>query len=98
MELQLSYQELCEYDEINEGVVLHIVEYNIVAPVTGKDLSSWHFRTSDITWIQKALRLHHDLDMDWVAVATIIDLLKQQETLQQENRCLRQQLQRFLNE
>ena len=98
MELELSYRELCEYDEIDESTVLLVVEYNIATPVAGEDLVSWHFRTTDVSWIRKALRLHHDLDIDWIAVATIIDLLKQQESLQYENRCLRQQLQRFFSD
>ncbi|WP_262500909.1 chaperone modulator CbpM [Pseudohalioglobus sediminis] len=98
MELQVSYQELCEYDEIDEAVVLRVVEYNIAAPVTGRDVASWHFRTTDVSWIHKALRLRRDLDIDWIAVATIIDLLKQQQSLAEENRRLRQQLRRFFSE
>jgi chaperone modulatory protein CbpM len=43
------------------------------------------------------VRLQHDLDIDWVAVAMVIDLLKKNEALQRQNECFQQQLKRFLD-
>jgi len=42
--------------------------------------------------------LHQDLELDWVAIAMILELQQQQEQLVLENRCLQQRLQRFLLE
>ena len=49
-------------------------------------------------WMQRAIRLQRDLDIDWVAVAMLIDLLREREQLSYENRILRQRLERFLAE
>ncbi|MFT6906190.1 MAG: chaperone modulatory protein CbpM [Oleiphilaceae bacterium] len=46
-------------------------------------------------WFKKALRLQQDLELDWIAVALIIDLMQQKELLLRENECFQQQLERF---
>ena len=48
--------------------------------------------------MQRAIRLHRELDIDWVAVAMLIDLLRERDRLQNENQVLRQRLGRFLSE
>jgi chaperone modulatory protein CbpM len=49
-----------------------------------------------VHWLRKAVRLHSDLDIDWVAVAMVIDLLRRNEELERRNQCFEQQLKRFL--
>jgi chaperone modulatory protein CbpM len=60
-------------------------------------IADWVFDASSVHWLQKAVRLQHDLDIDWVAVAMVIDLLKKNEALQRQNECFQQQLKRFLD-
>jgi chaperone modulatory protein CbpM len=56
----------------------------------------WVFDTTSVHWLRKAVRLHSDLDIDWVAVAMVIDLLRRNEELERRNQCFEQQLKRFL--
>ena len=96
----ISFDELCQLEGIENQLIVEIVEYEIVIPLnknseeTNED--QWLFDTESIYWIQKALRLHHDLEIDWVAVAMVIDLMQQKEALQKENETYQRQLKRFI--
>ncbi len=94
--LHISIHEFCEREGITEQQVVAIVEHGIVEPLSGHKSPEWEFDNTSARWMQKALRLQQDLDMDWVATATVIDLLRQREQLHRDNRRLRQRLQRFL--
>ncbi len=99
--LDITVRELCEYEDIEESLVIAAVEHRIVTPRAPAERSAsaaaqWRLPASEVTWLRRALRLRRDLEIDWVAVATIIDLVRRNEQLQQENRRLQQRLQRFM--
>jgi chaperone modulatory protein CbpM len=96
--LHVSLQELCNLDGINEQIVVEVVEHGIVNPLSGEDISEWVFDTVEAAWLKKAIRLQRDLEIDWVAVAMVIELLQHKQSLEQENQRLQQRLQRFLLE
>lgn len=94
--ISISISELCQRQGIENHSLVSIVEYGIVEPIQGDDESNWLFDTSSIHWIEKALRLQQDLEIDWIAVALVIDLMQQKESLERENRRYQQQLERFI--
>jgi chaperone modulatory protein CbpM len=94
--LRITVREFCEREGISEQQVVTIVEHGIARPAAGRSAAEWEFDTATAMWMQKALRLHRDLDLDWVATSMLVDLLRQRERLHRENRQLRQQLRRFL--
>jgi chaperone modulatory protein CbpM len=53
------------------------------------------FDTSSVRWVKKAITLYSQLELDWVAVAMIVELLKQKEKLTEENEYLHRRLTRF---
>lgn len=91
----MSCTEICQYEGIEKEAVIDIVEYGIAKPIAGKDAMDWVFDISSVHWMKKAARLSRDLEIDWVAVALVIDLLQQRESLQRENERYQRQLQRF---
>jgi len=97
--LRISLRELCECEQISRQWLVAIVEHDIVSPVSaaGK-VDDWVFETRSVQWVKRAIRLHQDLELEWVAIAMILELQQQREQLLQENRCLQQRLQRFLLE
>lgn len=97
MVLSMSLRELCQCAGCNEQIIVEIVEHGIAQPVTGSQVLDWEFDTTSVYWLRKAVRLHADLEIDWVAVAMVIDLLRQNEALQKRNQSFEQQLKRFLD-
>jgi chaperone modulatory protein CbpM len=93
--LHITLQEFCELHGVSERQVAVAVEHGIALPVAGSAVPEWVFDTAGAMWIRRAIRLQRDLEMDWVAVALVVDLLRQREHLQLENRRLRQRLRRF---
>ncbi|MBL7002564.1 MAG: chaperone modulator CbpM [Gammaproteobacteria bacterium] len=91
---KISLQELCEQEGITETIVFKVVEHGIAEPLEGND---WMFESSSVHWMKKAIRLYHDLDIDWVSIAMIIDLLQQNDALLRKNERLKNQLNRFIN-
>ena len=93
----LPLEELCQLEQIEPEVIIEIVEYGIAQPVRGQKVDDWVFDTTTVYWIKKAVRLHMDLEIDWVAVALVIDLMQQKETLLRENEQVQYQLKRFVD-
>lgn len=94
--LSLPLKELCQLERIDPDVIIEIVEYGIAQPVRGDSASDWVFDTTTVYWIKKAIRLHVGLEIDWVAVALVVDLMQQKETLLRENERVQYQLKRFI--
>ncbi|MDO6692542.1 chaperone modulator CbpM [Aliiglaciecola sp. 3_MG-2023] len=94
--LHLTIQELCQYEEITQDSVYAVVEYGIVDPVDGNAVSEWVFDLDSAHWIKKAVRLNQQLQIDWVATAMVIDLMRQKEQLKKENSQLKARLDRLL--
>ena len=94
--LKITVSELCEAEAIDETLIVQVVEYGIAEPLAGENSQDWIFDPGSVHWLKKAVRLYHELEIDWVAVAMVIELLKQKEALLKENQHLQEQLQRFL--
>lgn len=94
--LKISMSELCEAEHIDQQVVVEVVEYGIAAPVEGNSANEWIFDTTSVHWLKRAIRLYVDLEIDWISIAMVIELLKQKERLISENQQLQGQLQRFV--
>jgi chaperone modulatory protein CbpM len=95
--LNIALDELCQLEGIESEVIIDIVEYGIAEPIEGTDNANWVFDTTSVHWIKKAVRLHRDLEIDWIAVALVIDLMQQKEALQREARHYQRQLSRFID-
>jgi chaperone modulatory protein CbpM len=95
--LKISLQELCAQEGITETMVIEVVEHGIAEPLTGDDYNDWIFESDSVHWMKKAIRLYHDLDIDWVSISMVIDLLQQKDALLKENERLKSQLDRFVN-
>jgi chaperone modulatory protein CbpM len=94
--INISIHELCEVEKIENELILEIVEYGIVKPIEEAEYQDWVFDVSHVCWIKKAIRLHQDLEIDWVAVGLVIDLMQQKEDLLKQNERYQQQLSRFI--
>jgi len=91
----ISLNELCQLEKIESHHIIEIVENGIVKPIANANSKEWEFETSSVHWIKKAVRLHQDLEIDWLAVALLIDLIQQRDALQREKDFFQQQLRRF---
>lgn len=96
--VRITVSELCERDGLSHSILTELVQYEIAQPLVGSSVEDWIFDSTSVHWVNRAIRLHRDLEIDWIAVAMLIDLLREREKLNQENQCLRQQLGRFLAE
>ena len=96
--MSITAIELCEQEDVSQGMLVELVLHDIARPLEGSSREDWIFDVTSAQWMRRAIRLQRDLDIDWVAVAMLIDLLREREQLRQENDCLRQRLDRFLEE
>ncbi|MFT4612961.1 MAG: chaperone modulatory protein CbpM [Bacteroidia bacterium] len=96
--MRITVTELCECEGISNTVLLEMVEYEIAQPMAGSSIQDWIFDTTSAHWMRRAIRLQRDLEIDWLAVSILIDLLREREKLSRENSSLRQRLDRFLSQ
>ncbi len=95
--VKLTLQEVCRSAGLESRQLLEIVEYGIIEP-QGEAPEQWVFDPAMLSTARRASRLHRDLELEWSAIALVMDLLHEKERLQQENVLLQRRLQRFLTE
>lgn len=95
--IMLSLDDLCRQLQLSESLCIELVEYGIVNP-GGDHPSRWAFDFNMVCIIQRALRLHSDLGIDWADIAIVVELIEEREQLRAENQALRQRLARFLED
>lgn len=93
--LIISFEELCHIEQLSKDMIIEVIDYGIAEPVSGDNTSNWVFDTSSVRWVKKAITLYSQLELDWIAVAMIVELLKQKEKLTEENENLQRRLMRF---
>lgn len=94
--IHISCSELCDSECIDEHFILEAVEYGVINPIEGTQFSNWFFSVNEVVWFKKAIRLQKDLELDWIALALVVELLQSKYLLEQENQHLRQRLERFI--
>ncbi len=74
--------ELREICVVEEKVLLEMVEFGILEPKE-KRQQIWIFNANALDRTQKAMRLHHDLAINWAGISLILDLLEEIHELRQ---------------
>jgi chaperone modulatory protein CbpM len=95
-ELSVSFPELCEAANMSPDYLSELIAYNIIKPLTGKSPEDWKFSSNSIKVVNKAIRLHQDLEIEWADIALVVDLLDEIDQLESENRQLKKQMNRLL--
>lgn len=93
--ITLSLDDICQAVELPEQSFVELVEHGIITPV-GELPSQWSFDLTMVSIAKRASRLHRDLELDWAAIAVIVELIEERDSLKFENDALKQRLQRFL--
>jgi chaperone modulatory protein CbpM len=83
--------ELCECSALDEQFVIACVEHG-VAPTSGTQVVEWIFSQTAVLRLQKAWRLHRDLDLQIDSLPLVLELLDERDQLLQEIAALRQHL------
>jgi len=94
--LCIPLNELCLSADISQELIVEVVEYGIAEPLEGHTLSEWVFDLESAHWIKKAIKLNRQLQIDWVATAMVIKLMKTKQQLEKENAQLKTRLNRLL--
>jgi len=95
--IQFSLQDLCHCTELPTATVIELVEQGIVEP-EGNSPENWLFSTHMVLVTKKAQRLHADLEIDWSGIALALRLIDEVEQLREENKRLKYQLGRFIQD
>lgn len=93
--LVIDMQEFCQVVDMPAAFVIEIVEHGILEP-QGRQPDEWLFDSAALSIAKRAVKLHHELQLEWDGVALAINLLEELERVRAENRMLRQRLGRFL--
>lgn len=93
--LVIDMQEFCEVVDLPAAYVIEIVEHGILEP-QGRQPEEWLFDSAALSIARRAVKLHHELQLEWDGVALALNLLEELERVRAENRILRQRLGRFL--
>ena len=93
--MRLRLTEVCKELEVSREACVELVELGLVQPA-GDSPEEWVFDITSVSVVRRAVRLHRDLDMEWSAVALVVNLLEERDQLRAELDILQQRLHRFL--
>lgn len=91
----LTIVDFCVHTGIIEDELYEIVGLGIIQPIEINN--QWLFDEQSIIVVRRAVRLYHELEIDWPGIAMAINLLDQNDMLRRENEILRLQLGRFID-
>lgn len=90
----LTVIDFCIHTGIAEEELQEIVGLGIVQPL--ETANEWLFDDHAVIIVRRAVRLYHELEIDWPGIAMAMNLMDQNELLRRENEILRLQLKRFI--
>ncbi len=91
----LKLSDVCQELDLPRAACEELVYHGIVQP-QGKQPEDWTFDITMVSVIRRATRLRRELDLDWSAVALVVNLLEERDQLRVELEILQQRLDRFL--
>ena len=83
-DVTLSVRDLCRSCTVHAELIIELVDEGILEPA-GASVREWRFSADTIGRLRTALRLHHELRINFPGVALALDLLE-------ENRSLRRRI------
>ena len=94
-DIEIRLTDICNELQLSEAVCVELVSCGVVSPLGNKP-DEWIFDLSMVSLVRRAIRLRRELELEWSAVAMVINLLEEREQLRSENETLQQRLDRFL--
>ena len=88
-EPHLNVEEICFCASIDEDMLNDIVGYSIVTPISGQYPREWLFCVSEVEIVKRAVRIYRDLNVDWMGIALILNLLEESHKLEVQNASLK---------
>lgn len=76
----LTFEEVCEICRIDATVMNELIENEIIHPY-GQSRKEWKFALAELPRVKRALRLQRDLEMNFTAVAVLMDVLDQMDEM-----------------
>ncbi|MEQ4673460.1 chaperone modulator CbpM [Providencia vermicola] len=92
----LTVIDFCIHTGIAEDELQEIVGLGIIQPI--ETTHEWLFDDQAVVIVRRAVRLYHELEIDWPGIAMAMSLMDQNNRLRRENEMLRLQLKRFIDE
>lgn len=83
--------DVCRRTRLEEHFIIECVEQG-VAPAAGDASVTWRFSVMAILRLQKAWRLHRDLELQVSSLPIVLDLLEERDQLRQQLAELRSRL------
>lgn len=76
----LTAKEVCDLFHIDASVLHELVDNDIAHP-HGSSAQDWAFSLAELPRMKRALRLQHDLEIPFHAIAVLLDVLEQMDEM-----------------
>jgi chaperone modulatory protein CbpM len=93
-----TLQEICERGGVRVEFIVELVEYGVIAPLDNGTANQWAFDAPALARLNRALRLHRDLEINLPGLAISLDLLDEVQRLRQQVDLLDGQLKQLLGD
>jgi chaperone modulatory protein CbpM len=79
----MRLDEVCLHLGVSRDLVEVCLRWEVVGPIQAQE-DDIRLNETEVERLRRALRLHHDLGVNWPGVTIILDLLERMETLERE--------------
>ncbi|TJY35767.1 chaperone modulator CbpM [Pontimicrobium aquaticum] len=91
----ISIQQFCKHYNVPKAFINTLHEYELVEIIVKSD--EQYLKTTQLREVEKMMRLHYDLDINFEGIDAVYNLLKQVESLQNEINKLKNRLDFYNN-
>lgn len=86
----ISIQQFCTHYNVPKSFINALSEYDLVEITISENTT--YLKTNQLNEVEKMIRLHYDLEINFEGIDVIYNLLKRNESLQNELRRLHNRL------
>lgn len=90
-----TLHEICERCGVRDEFIIELVEYGVIAPLEDSTAKQWVFDAAALARLNRALRLHRDLEINLPGLAIALDLLDEVQRLHHQVELLDAQMKQF---
>ncbi len=92
----ISIQDFCSYYDVSVSFLDELSNYELITVYEENNVK--HLKTDDLELIEKLMRLHFDLDINFEGLDVILNLLNKISELQTELKTLQTELKFYKNQ
>lgn len=82
--IELTLQEMADACHVIPAFIVDLVAEGALDPIKGKTPDQWRFDINQLRRVRTAIRLHHDLEINFAGAALVMELMDELDQMRMQ--------------